>query len=77
MVLVCTGHHAKPNLPTFPGQDKFKGRIIHSHSYKDHIGYEDKNVIVVGIGNSGVDLACELSRIAKSVYISTRRGGRL
>lgn len=76
MVAVCTGHHARPNFPKFAGQDRFKGRTIHSHSYKDHIGYEDKTVVVVGIGNSGVDVACELARIAKQVYISTRRGGK-
>lgn len=44
-----------------------QGKIIHSHSYKSHVGYEDKTVVVVGIGNSGVDVAVELSRIAKQV----------
>ncbi|KAH7717375.1 Protein FMO-1 [Aphelenchoides avenae] len=60
--------------PPFPGQEKFRGRIIHSHSYKDHKGYEDTTVAVVGIGNSAMDVAVELSRIAKQVYLSTRRG---
>ncbi|EFP10703.1 hypothetical protein CRE_03531 [Caenorhabditis remanei] len=74
-VLLCSGHHTTPNWPTkFRGQDEFKGRIIHSHSYKDHRGYEDKTVVVVGIGNSGGDVAVELSRIAKQVYLVTRRG---
>uniref|UniRef100_A0A8R1DKB1 Flavin-containing monooxygenase n=1 Tax=Caenorhabditis japonica TaxID=281687 RepID=A0A8R1DKB1_CAEJA len=74
-VLVCSGHHAIPHWPTpFPGQDKFKGRIVHSHSYKDHKGYEDKVVVVVGVGNSGIDVAVEQSRIAKQVYLVTRRG---
>ncbi|KAI6221933.1 Dimethylaniline monooxygenase [N-oxide-forming] [Aphelenchoides fujianensis] len=74
LVCVATGHHAKPIMPTFPGQEKFKGRIIHSHSYKHHVGYENKTVCVVGIGNSAVDIACELSRVADQVYLSTRRG---
>ncbi|KAK2145834.1 hypothetical protein LSH36_654g01070 [Paralvinella palmiformis] len=39
-----------------------------------HVGYEDKKVLVVGIGNSGGDVAVELSRIAKPVLLSTRRG---
>ncbi|CAD5205596.1 unnamed protein product [Bursaphelenchus okinawaensis] len=74
-VLVCVGHHATPNMPKpWPGQDKWNGRMIHSHSYKKPTGYDDKNVLVVGIGNSAVDVACELSRIAKQVTISTRRG---
>ncbi|KAH7713148.1 Protein FMO-1 [Aphelenchoides avenae] len=75
-VLAATGHHAEPSMPSppYPGQEKFRGKIIHSHSYKDHKGYEDSNVVVVGIGNSAVDVAVELSRIAKQVYLSTRRG---
>uniref|UniRef100_A0A0K0ETL1 Flavin-containing monooxygenase n=1 Tax=Strongyloides stercoralis TaxID=6248 RepID=A0A0K0ETL1_STRER len=74
-VLLCTGHHKIPNWPEpFPGQDKFKGKISHAHNYKDHRGYEDKVVVVVGIGNSGGDIAVELSRISKSVNLVTRRG---
>ncbi|CAF3397574.1 unnamed protein product [Rotaria sp. Silwood1] len=37
-------------------------------------GFEDKNVLVIGIGNSGGDLVVELGRVAKQVYLSTRRG---
>ncbi|XGW28480.1 hypothetical protein V3C99_008333 [Haemonchus contortus] len=74
-VLLCCGHHALPRVPTpWPGQNTFKGRIIHSHSYRSHVGYEDKVVVVIGAGNSGGDLAVELSRIAKQVYLVTRRG---
>ncbi|KAI6240684.1 Dimethylaniline monooxygenase [N-oxide-forming] [Aphelenchoides fujianensis] len=80
-VLCCTGHHARPHMAHFPGQERFKGRIIHSHSgdaqpdvLQDHKGFEDKIVVVVGIGNSALDVACELARLSKQVYISTRRG---
>ena len=74
-VLLATGHHATPNIPDpWPGQEKFKGRIVHAHDYHDHVGYEDKVVAVVGIGNSGGDLCVELSRVAKQVYLVTRRG---
>ncbi|VDM54375.1 unnamed protein product, partial [Angiostrongylus costaricensis] len=74
-VLLCCGHHAIPRLPSpWPNQERFKGRIIHSHSYRSHKGYEDKIVVIVGIGNSGGDLAVELSRVAKQTYLSTRRG---
>lgn len=73
-VMVCTGHHVKPYQPTFKNQDKFKGKIIHTHSYKRPNGYEDKRVAVVGVGNSGVDAAVELSMVSKQVYLSTRRG---
>ncbi|KAK0400447.1 hypothetical protein QR680_015248 [Steinernema hermaphroditum] len=54
--------------------DQFKGRIIHSHDYKAPKGFEDQTVVVVGIGNSGGDIAVELSKITKKVYLSTRSG---
>ncbi|ULT99974.1 hypothetical protein L3Y34_000913 [Caenorhabditis briggsae] len=74
-VMLCSGHHAIPYHPNpWPGQEKFKGRIVHSHDYKDQKGYEDKVVVVVGLGNSGGDCAVELSRVAKQVYLVTRRG---
>lgn len=67
-VLLCTGHHTEPYLPEkWPGQETFQGKIIHAHSYKDHRGYEDKIVTIVGVGNSGFDIAVELSRIAGQV----------
>ena len=73
-VMICTGHHGTVNQPTFSGQEKFKGTIIHTHSLKNSVGFEDKNVVVVGIGSSGGDAADELSLVAKQVYLSTRRG---
>ena len=33
-VLVCTGHHADKNMPTFPGLDDFQGKVVHPHDYK-------------------------------------------
>lgn len=74
-VLLCTGHHTHPYWPPeWPGQKEYTGQITHSHSYKDFHGFEDKNVVVVGVGNSGVDIAVELSRISREVYLATRRG---
>lgn len=73
-VMICTGHHATPHEPKFPGQDKFQGTVIHSHSFKNADKYLDQKVVVVGVGNSGLDIATELGRIASQVYLSTRRG---
>eukprot|EP00058_Branchiostoma_floridae_P002733 XP_002588221.1 hypothetical protein BRAFLDRAFT_57447 [Branchiostoma floridae] len=75
-VMVCTGHHVYPHYPrdSFPGIDDFQGKIMHSHDYKDHLGFENKRVVIVGIGNSAGDIAVELSQHAKQVYLSTRRG---
>lgn len=73
-ILVCNGHHAFPNIPHISGQERFKGQILHSQQYKHSKNYEDKEVVVVGIGNSGVDIAVELSTVSSQVYLSTRRG---
>ncbi|XP_066291843.1 flavin-containing monooxygenase 5-like [Branchiostoma lanceolatum] len=75
-VMVCIGHHVYPYYPrdSFDGIDDFQGKTVHSHDYKDHRGFENKRVVVIGIGNSGGDIAVELSRHAKQVYLSTRRG---
>nr|UZZ64696.1 tAncFMO1-5 [synthetic construct] len=75
-VLVCTGHHTDPHLPldSFPGIEKFKGQYFHSRDYKNPEEFQGKRVLVIGIGNSGGDIAVELSRTAKQVFLSTRRG---
>ncbi|XP_038050022.1 flavin-containing monooxygenase 5-like isoform X2 [Patiria miniata] len=77
-VAIASGHHAAPNQPKFPGQESFKEEIIHSVSYKDAItsGIVGKRVLVVGIGNSAVDVAVDLAATgrSKAVYISTRSG---
>ncbi|EGW09227.1 flavin-containing monooxygenase 5 [Cricetulus griseus] len=75
-VLVCTGHHTDAHLPlnSFPGIEKFKGKYFHSRDYKNPVEFTGKRVIVIGIGNSGGDLAVEISHTAKQVFLSTRRG---
>ena len=66
-VMVCTGYHVKPQVPTFKYQHRFKGQLVHIHSYKNPDGYENKTVVVVGIGNSGGDAVVELSSVADKV----------
>lgn len=73
-IMICTGHHAEKNMPDFPGMHNFKGKVLHSHDYRHTAGYEDKRVVVVGIGNSGGDAAVELSKVASQTYLSTRSG---
>ncbi|XP_064464184.1 flavin-containing monooxygenase 5-like [Ornithodoros turicata] len=73
-IMVCVGHHVYPHVPTFPGQEKFRGKIVHTHSLKVPDEFKGKRVAVVGIGNSGVDAAVEASTVTSTVYLSTRRG---
>jgi cation diffusion facilitator CzcD-associated flavoprotein CzcO len=76
-LLVCNGHHWDPRHPDFPGT--FDGPQIHSHAYidpSDPLELKGKRVLVVGIGNSAVDIVSELARktVADTVFLSTRSG---
>ncbi|KAM9324781.1 dimethylaniline monooxygenase [N-oxide-forming] 2-like [Gastrophryne carolinensis] len=75
-VLVCSGQYASSNMPTdmFPGINTFKGKVLHSKEYKRPLGYEGKRVLVVGMGNSGVDISTELCTRTSQVYLTTRNG---
>ncbi|XP_054443761.1 putative dimethylaniline monooxygenase [N-oxide-forming] 6 isoform X2 [Pteronotus mesoamericanus] len=75
-VMVCSGYQVYPNLPhdSFPGLDQFQGHILHSRDYKGPEAFKGKRVLVIGLGNSGCDIAVELSRVATQVTISTRTG---
>ncbi|NXH35875.1 FMO5 monooxygenase, partial [Myiagra hebetior] len=59
---------------SLPGLEKFEGWYLHSRDYKSAQPFFGKQVVVVGIGNSGIDIAVELSHAAKQVFLSTRRG---
>lgn len=71
-VIVANGHLWNPRLPSFPG--KFDGMEIHSSEYRTADAFDGKSVLVVGMGNSAVDIAVDLCKRAKSVTLSTRTG---
>ncbi len=76
-LVVANGHHWDPRYPDYPGS--FAGETIHSHHYlspTEPLDLRDKRVLVVGIGNSAVDIVSELSRrgVAERVFLSTRSG---
>ncbi|NXU17416.1 FMO1 monooxygenase, partial [Pardalotus punctatus] len=78
-VMVCSGNFSEPSLPLhcFPGIERFRGQYFHSRQYKHPDLFQGKRVLVVGMGNSGVDIAVEASRVAAKVTISTTRGAWL
>ncbi|XP_076797606.1 putative dimethylaniline monooxygenase [N-oxide-forming] 6 isoform X2 [Arvicanthis niloticus] len=75
-VMICSGHHVYPNMPTdsFPGLEHFQGKCLHSRDYKGPGAFQGKKVLVIGLGNSASDIAVELSHLATQVIISTRSG---
>jgi dimethylaniline monooxygenase (N-oxide forming) len=75
-LLVANGHHWDPRWPEpmFPGHDTFAGQQLHAHSYIDNDLFVDKDVVILGMGNSAMDIAVESSYVARNTYLAARRG---
>jgi putative flavoprotein involved in K+ transport len=72
-VVIATGYNQEPVLPDWPGADTFEGELIHSSTYRSARAYVDKNVLVVGAGNSGAEIAVDLFETgAATVWLSVR-----
>ncbi|RYU95133.1 NAD(P)/FAD-dependent oxidoreductase [Emticicia agri] len=71
-VLIATGYNRVPKYPTLKGQGNFKGEIIHSEKYKNGKPYKNKNVLVVGYGNSGAEIALDLYESGAKAFVSIR-----
>ena len=61
-LIVANGHHWNPRLPDPPFAGEFAGETMHSHDYKEPEQIRGKRLLVVGMGNSAVDIACEAAR---------------
>jgi dimethylaniline monooxygenase (N-oxide forming) len=75
-VLVANGHHwdARWPEPAFPGSDTFEGSQQHSHFYTDPEQLAGKRIVVLGMGNSAMDIAVDASYASDEVYLAARRG---
>jgi dimethylaniline monooxygenase (N-oxide forming) len=75
-LLVANGHHWDPQLPSFEGMDAFEGVQLHSHHYlgDDPALFAGKRVLVLGMGNSAMDIADEATQNAAKVFLAARRG---
>lgn len=76
-LIVCNGHHWSARTPDYPGT--FDGYQVHSHHYRDPFepyDFRGKRVMIVGGGNSAMDISSELSQkpLAERCLVSMRRG---
>jgi thioredoxin reductase len=76
VVLVASGYHSTPKLPDGAGRG-FGGEVLHSHDVRDAVPFAGRRVLIVGLGNSAVDIASLVSSTAERTYISTRRGNHV
>ncbi len=72
----ATGVTWHANRPHINGEEKFTGKIIHSVEYRSPSEFAGKRVLIVGAGNSGVDIASDAAQSADQAYFSVRRGYR-
>jgi indole-3-pyruvate monooxygenase len=71
-VVVATGYNAVPYLPRWRGQERFGGRILHSSDYRSGESFRGRSVLVVGLGNSGGEIAIDLHEHGARVAMAVR-----
>ncbi|HEY0969577.1 MAG TPA: NAD(P)-binding domain-containing protein [Gemmatimonadales bacterium] len=70
-VVVATGSFHRPHVPDIPGRESFGGTVLHSSAYRNPAPFVGQRMIVVGAGNSAVQIAAELAGVA-DVRLATR-----
>lgn len=75
-LIVANGHHWDKRWPepAFPGSEDFVGEQLHAHSYLENSIFLDKDVVVLGMGNSAMDISVESSYVARNTYLAARSG---
>ncbi|XP_038877876.1 probable indole-3-pyruvate monooxygenase YUCCA10 [Benincasa hispida] len=71
-LVVATGETADPYMPVVEGLERFGGGVIHSREYKSGKGFEGKTVLVVGAGNSGMEIALDLANHGATTSLLVR-----
>jgi dimethylaniline monooxygenase (N-oxide forming) len=73
-LLVANGHHWDPRWPEPPLPGAFAGELIHSHDYRDPAQLEGRRVVVIGMGNSAMDIAVDASYHSAATTLVARSG---
>jgi cation diffusion facilitator CzcD-associated flavoprotein CzcO len=72
VVVIATGIADAPHRPTWPGIERYSGAVLHSSEYRNPGAYAGKRVLVVGLGNSGGEIALDLASAGVDVTLSVR-----
>jgi indole-3-pyruvate monooxygenase len=73
-VVVASGLNSVPVVPTFPGIEKYQGRTLHGGEYVNAAPFVGQSVLIVGMGNTGAEIALDLSENGIEPTISVRNG---
>ncbi|SEG33087.1 putative flavoprotein involved in K+ transport [Actinacidiphila yanglinensis] len=60
-IVVATGHNHSPHIPDWPGRETFPGDLLHAAHYRNAAPYTGRDVLVVGVGNTGAEIAVDLA----------------
>ena len=71
-VVIATGVNRIPFVPTWEGQNLYEGQILHSRDYRNPNDISGDRVLVIGMGNTGAELALDLADADKKTHISVR-----
>lgn len=71
-VVIATGTNRVPHEPSWPGQESFKGQIVHSRAYRNPTSIQGQKVMIIGMGNTGAEIALDLANAGKEVIMSVR-----
>ena len=71
-LIVCTGFNRVPHRPSWQGEADFNGTIAHSRTYKNPEPYIGQPTLVIGMGNTGAEVALDLSEAGVPTYLSVR-----
>ncbi len=71
-VILAMGLNRRPFIPEFNGLDTFAGEVLHSSRYRNAGPFKGKKVLVVGMGNSGAEIALDLCEQGVETALSVR-----
>ena len=71
-VILATGVNRVPYRPTWPGEADYQGDIIHSRAYRNATPFQGMKILVIGMGNTGAEVALDLAESDVDVTISVR-----
>ncbi len=72
-VVVASGHFSTPNVPHFDGLDRFNGRVLHAHDFRDAVEFKDKDILIIGTSYSAEDIGSQCWKYGcRSVTVSHR-----
>jgi cation diffusion facilitator CzcD-associated flavoprotein CzcO len=65
-LIIATGHQHTPSIPAWPGREQFGGRLLHSAEYRNPHDFHGADVLVIGPGCSGMEIAYDLAESGAS-----------